>query len=68
MKKFDPLQIILKGEAQISALKSYVKCKISGLNSKMDSLNEKLNHLMHNETSNSMAFELLQESVTYLKS
>ena len=34
----------------------------------MDSLNERLNHLMPNEISYSKAFELLQESVTYLQS
>ena len=34
----------------------------------MDSLNERLNHLMHNETSHSKAFELLQGSVTLLQS
>ena len=34
----------------------------------MDSLNERLNHLMHNEASHSKAFELLQESVTFLQS
>ena len=38
INKSDPLQSILKAEAQISALKSYVKCEISGLNNKMDSL------------------------------
>ena len=67
INKSDPLQSILKAEAQISALKSYVKCEISGLNNKMDSLNERFNHLMHNETSHSKAFELLQESVTFLQ-
>ena len=34
----------------------------------MDSLNERLNHLMHNETSHSETFELLQETVTFLQS
>ena len=34
----------------------------------MDSLNERLNHLMHNETSHSKTFELLQETVTFLQS
>ena len=62
INKSDPLQSILKAEAQISALKSYVKCEISGLNNKMDSLNERFNHLMHNETPHSKTFELLQES------
>ena len=38
INKSDTLQSILKAEAQISALKSYVKCEISGLNNKMDSL------------------------------
>ena len=46
INKWDPLQSILKAEVQISALKSYVKCEISGLNNKMDYLNERLNHLM----------------------
>ena len=67
INKSDLLQSRLKAEAQISALKSYVKCEISGLNNKMDSLNERLNHLMHKETSHSKAFELLQESVTFLQ-
>ena len=62
INKSDPLQSILKAEAQISALKSYVKCEISGLNNKMDSLNERFSHLMHNETPHSKTFELLQES------
>ena len=61
INKCDPLQSILKFEAQISALKSYVKCEISGLNNKMDSLYERLNQLMHNETSHSKAFELLKK-------
>ena len=39
INKSDPLQSILKADAQISALKSYVKCESSGLNNKMDSLN-----------------------------
>ena len=30
----------------------------------MDSLNERLNHLRHNETSHSKAFDLLQENVS----
>ena len=34
----------------------------------MDSLNERLNHLMHIETSHSKAFELQQESATFLQS
>ena len=34
----------------------------------MDSLNERLNHLMHNKESHSKAFELRQESVTFLQS
>ena len=34
----------------------------------MDFLNERLNHLMHNETSHSKAFELQQESATFLQS
>ena len=34
----------------------------------MDSLNERLNRLMYNKTSHSKAFELLQESVTFLQS
>ena len=34
----------------------------------MDSLNERLNHLMHDETSHRTAIELLQESVTFLQS
>ena len=67
INKSDPLQSILKAEAQISALKSYVKCETPGLNNKMDSLNERFNHLMHNETSHSKAFELLQESVNFLQ-
>ena len=66
MNKSDTLQKILKAEAQISALKIYVKCEISGLNNKMDSLNEILNHLIHNEIPHSKASELLQESVTFL--
>lgn len=59
INKSDPLQSILKAEAQISDLESYVKCEICGLNNKMDSLHEKLNHLMHNKTSHSKVFELL---------
>ena len=68
INKFDPLQGIFKAEAQISALRSYVKCEISGLNNKMDSLNERLNYLMYNETSHNKTFELIQESVTFLQS
>ena len=68
INKSDPLQSILKAEAQISTLKSYVKCKISGLNNKMNSLSERLNHLTHNEASHSNEFELLQESITFLQS
>ena len=68
INKPDPLQNIPKAEAQISALKSYVKCEISGLNNKMDSLDERLSHLMDNEISHSKAFELLQKSVTYVQS
>ena len=68
MNKSDPLQSILKVQAQISALKSYVKWEIYVLNNKMDSLNERLNHLMHDKTSHSKAFETLQESVTFLQS
>ena len=41
--------------------------RISGLNNKIDFLNEKLN-LMHNETSHSKVFELLQESESFLQS
>ena len=41
--------------------------RISGLNNKIDFLNDKLN-LMHNETSHSKVFELLQESVSFLQS
>ena len=34
----------------------------------MDSLDERLSHLMDNEISHSKAFELLQKSVTYVQS
>ena len=34
----------------------------------MDSLNERLNYLMYNETSHNKTFELIQESVTFLQS
>ena len=34
----------------------------------MNSLSERLNHLMHNEASHSNESELLQESVTFLQS
>ena len=34
----------------------------------VDSLNESLNHLMYGKTSHSKAFEVLQESVTFIQS
>ena len=52
-----------KVEAQVTALKSYVKCEISCTNNKIESLFERLNKMSSTEEK---ALEILQETITFL--
>ena len=51
-------------EAQVTALKSYVKCEILSINNKIESLFECLNKVSSTEEK---ALEILQESIAFLQ-
>ena len=53
-----------KVEAQVTVLKSYVKCEISSINNKIESLFERLNKMPCNEKK---ALEILQENISFLQ-
>ena len=53
-----------KAEAQVPALKSCVKCDISNINNKVESLFERLNKMSNTEKK---ALEILQENITFLQ-
>ena len=51
-------------EAQVSALKSYVKCEILSINNKTESLFERLNKMSSTEKK---ALEILLERIAFLQ-
>ena len=53
-----------KLEAQVTALKSYVKCEISSINNKIESLFERLKKISSTEKK---ALEILQENISFLQ-
>ena len=64
MEKLPLLQNKWKVEAQVTALKSYVKCGISSINNKIESLFECLNKISSNEKK---TLEILQENISFLQ-
>ena len=61
-------QLIWKIEAQLSALKSLVNCKISIIDKRLNTFSETLNHVLKNlEVSQNSNTDLIQENVEYLK-
>ena len=61
---------MLKIEAQLSALKSYVDCELSTLTSKIDAFSDSLKHALANlqkRESNYANTDLLQQSITSLE-
>ena len=61
---------MLKIEAQLSALKSYVDCELSMLTSKIDAFSDSLKHALanlQNRESNRANTDLLQQSITSLE-
>ena len=51
-------------EAQVAVLKSYVKCEISSIDNKIESLFERLNKMSSTEKK---ALEILQENISFLQ-
>ena len=51
-------------EVQVTALKRYVKCEISSINSKTESLFE---HLYKMSNTENKALDILQESISFLQ-
>ena len=64
MEKLPLSQNNWKVEAQVTALKSYVKCGISSINNKIESLFECLNKISSNEKK---TLEILQENISFLQ-
>ena len=64
MEKLPLLQNKWKVEAQVTALKSYVKFGISSINNKIESLFECLNKISSNEKK---TLEILQENISFLQ-
>ena len=61
---------MLKIEAQLSALKSYVDCELSTLTSKIDAFSDSLKHTLANlqkRESNYANTDLLQQSIASLE-
>ena len=64
MEKLPLSQNKWKVEAQVTTLKSYVKCGISSINNKIESLFECLNKISSNEKK---TLEILQENISFLQ-
>ena len=61
---------MLKIEAQLSALKSYIDCELSTLTSKIDTFSDSLKHALANlqkRESNYANTDLIQQSITSLE-
>ena len=61
---------MLKIEAQLSTLKSYIDCELSTLTSKIDAFSDSLKHALPNlqkRESNYAKTDLLQQNITLLK-
>ena len=60
-------QFIYRIEAQMSALKSHMKCELSTMSSKIDSLSEFVNTKINNLNDQQKIFETLRENIKLLQ-